>query len=135
MDTYDPMDKWRSLRQRSFKEILLYIAVSSLIIAAIFGMFAMGLSWDAFAKWIGLAIFTAIPFGYFVSDSRALWKTKTFWVFTVACLFVHCAAWTIILVRVQHWKVIWFGPVIIELAILVFLRDRWFRGSHSKLKR
>ena len=128
-------DHWRSLTRRSFKEILSYIAVSALIIAIIFGMFAAGLSWDAFAKWVCLAIFTSVVFGYFVSDSRSLWRTKSFWAYTATCLFLHCAAWAAIVVRVEHWKAIWFTPMTLEVVILVVVRELTLPKSHRKTMR
>lgn len=59
---------------RSHKRLIdfvLYIAIGSVFIAiALF----VGLRWgsDAFIRWGGLAGYTAILFGYFVTDSRAI---------------------------------------------------------------
>ena len=132
MGSHDLMDDWRSLRRRSFKEILLYIAVCALIIAAIFAAFAAGMDWDFFSKWVGLAIYTSVPFGYFIADSHVLWTKPAFWVFVAVCLSIHCAAWVVILLRVAHWKVIWFSPVLAEMVIVAFIRNWALRRPRRK---
>jgi hypothetical protein len=71
----------RTLRRRSFKEILLYVAINAAIIAAVCALLAAGMPWIVFSKWVGLTIFIFIPFGYFISDPRAFWKKKIFWAF------------------------------------------------------
>ena len=132
VDAYNPMDKLRSLRRRSFKEILVYIAVNTLLIAAVLAMFAAGLSWDSFVRWFALVVFTLMPFGYFLSDSRALWKKRNFWEFVVVCLAVHLAAWIATLTRVHDLKAIWFAAAFVELVALLFLRNRLFPNSHER---
>jgi len=99
-------------------------------------MFAAGLSWDVFYKYVGLIIFIFVPFGYFISDSRTFWKKKTFWAFLVACLSVHCAVWAAIIPPLDSLNVFWLliiaFAISIELVALLFLRNLLLLNPHEK---
>jgi hypothetical protein len=108
---------------RSFrKDLPLYVAISTLIIGVIFALFAAGMSWDFFVKYVGLGIATAVLFSYFILDSRLLLRKRLFWILCSFLFVIHCAAWMAVLIRVEHWKFIWFYPVLIELVSFQFFR-------------
>jgi hypothetical protein len=105
----------------------LYIAVALAL--------AAGLVWyasasgpngaDQFGRWGGLAINTAILFGYMIKDSRENWNVPTFWVLTLAMLFAHLVVFTLILLHAQEWKVLWLLVMYpIEIPIFLFFRER-----------
>ncbi len=97
--------------------------------------FAAGLVWyasasgpngaDLFVRWGGLALNTAILFGYLVKDSRRNWNALAFWALTVAMLSAHLVLFTLVLLHTQEWKVLWFLAMYpIEIPLFLFFRDR-----------
>ena len=121
------IENLKSLRRRRLRDFLLYVAVSALAIGLMFAMLSAGLSWDSFIKWFGLAFLTGSFFWYFISDTRALWERKSFWSLIICFFVLHCAIWTAVLTQVEHWKFIWFAPMLIEIAIFLYLRE-WIFG-------
>ena len=121
------IENLRSLRKRRLRDLLLYIAVSASVIGLVFAMLAAGLTWDSFIKWFGLAFTTGSLFWYFIEDTRTLWKRRSFWSLIICFLVLHCAIWITLLIHVEHWKFIWFAPILLEIAIFVYVRD-WIFG-------
>jgi hypothetical protein len=113
----------RSLRHRRPKDLVMYVVINALIIAVVFAILSTGLSWDLFVKWFGFAGITAIFFWYLIADFRVLWKRNIFWWLTITCFFAHCAIWMVILTHVEHWKFIWFYPMLIEMTVFLYFRD------------
>lgn len=108
-------------------DLAIYIAVALAL--------AAGLVWyasasgpngaDLFGRWGGLAINTAILFGYIIKDSRENWNVPMLWVLTLAILCAHLLVFTLILLRAQEWKVLWFLLMYpIEIPVFLFFRDR-----------
>jgi hypothetical protein len=108
------------------------VAVSALIIGIVFEMFYAGMSPDFFVKWIGFSIMTALLFGIFIENSRALLRKRSFWLLFTSFLIVHCAAWAIILTHTKTWKFIWFYPMILEILILQYGRSQLKRRLHKR---
>jgi hypothetical protein len=89
-------------------------------------MFAEGMSWDFFVKRIGFGIFTTLLFGYFIQGSRTLLQKKSFWLLFAFLFSAHCAIWIAVISHAEHWKIVWFYPILIELAVFQFFRNRLF---------
>ncbi|MBB5342806.1 hypothetical protein [Tunturibacter empetritectus] len=126
------------LKQR-LKDVALYVAICMVIIGIVIAMFANGMSWDFFVKRIGFGISTALLFGYFLQGSRTLLRKKSFWFLFTFLFTVHCAIWVAVIAHVEHWKFIWFYPVLIELAGFQLFRNKFFgigrvgaQGRHSQ---
>jgi hypothetical protein len=126
-----PFPNLRSLAHRSAKELLVYVGISALIIGTIFAMLAAGLPWDAFVKWFGLAFNTSVIFWYLALCKRTLWRKQWFWIFMIACLAVHCGLWIAILIHIEHWKWIWFFPMIAEVALFMSVGEQ-LRKAHIR---
>ena len=119
-------------KKSKLKDLLLYVALSTLIIGVISAMFYAGMSPDFFVKWIGFAIMTALLFGVFIENSGAFLRKNLFWLLFMAFLIVHCAAWAIILTHAKIWKFIWFYPMIIEALIFQFGKNQLNRKLHKR---
>jgi len=114
----------KTATKRRLKDLVLYVAICTVIIAVVIAMFAAGMSWDFFAKWICFVFVTAVLFWYYLQSSRAFLGRKSFWLLFAFLFSLHGAIWIAVFARVQHWKFIWFYPILIELVIFTFLRDK-----------
>ncbi|HEV2134550.1 MAG TPA: hypothetical protein VGR47_09805 [Terracidiphilus sp.] len=112
----------RAARIRSrVRDYVVYI----LIAFAFLGMvFLIEGRWghDAFIRWGGLAGFTAVLFGYFITDSRQYFRERRFWILTAVLLSVHLTVFAFVLTHVEEWKLMWFMVMLFEYPVFVYLR-------------
>jgi hypothetical protein len=113
----------KAIKQR-LKDLALYVAICTVIIGLVIAMFANGMSWDFFTKWICFALVTALLFGLFIQNSGTLIREKAFWFLFTFAFLAHCALWTAAFAHVKYWKFVWFYPMLIEMAMLQFARHR-----------
>jgi hypothetical protein len=97
----------------------LVLAVSVLGIA-----FAFFVSDDAYIRWGGLALDTAVLFAYFINISRQFLRSRRFWILTACLMFVHLAGWIVFLMHVGEWRLAWFTAMVLELPIFLYVRNR-----------
>src|SRR5882672_8713146 len=114
----------KKVTKQRLKDLVLYVAICTVIIGVVLAMFYAGMSWDFFSKWICFALVTAFLFGLFIQDSRTLIQEKAFWLLFTFAFLAHCAVWTAVLARTTHWKFVWFYPMLIEMAMLQYARTR-----------
>jgi hypothetical protein len=75
-------------------------------------------------KWGGLAGNTLILFGYTISRHKHLRRTRSFWASLVALLVAHLLVFVLLLLSVDHWRILWFVAIypietpLIEMAII-----------------
>ena len=105
-------------------DFAIYIVIALAIGLGIIGLARAEINGDAFVRWGGLSVNTAALFGYFICDSRLLFRMSIFWILTCAMLSAHLVVFSIILTHATHWKLIWFLVMYLELPVLVFVRDR-----------
>ena len=117
---------------RSFRDLAMYAGVSALIIAAIFGLFAAGMSWQTFVRWIGLGIVTSILFGYYLLEYRTSWRTARFWIVTLALLTSHFGLWIILIKRSPEWKFVWFAPGVLETLVFQYFVNRFVLSAENE---
>jgi hypothetical protein len=87
---------------------------------------------NASADWVGLTINTLLLYGYILKATARLWRRWRFWFTAVAALCVHLAVFTVILLRAEHWKVLWFLPMYpIEFPAVIWLCE-WSAGLRRK---
>jgi len=87
---------------------------------------------DAIARWGGLAVNTAILFGYMIKDSRNFWRATPFWTLMVSTLVAHLLVFSYVLLRVTEWRVSWFLVMYpIEVPLFLFLRERILARKQS----
>ena len=127
------VEHFRSLGRRSLPEIGLYILVSVSILAILAGMFALGLTWDEFSRWVMLDIFTAMVFWYFAESRHAKWRNRVFLYVFSSLLLIHCGCWVAIIFRVAQWKITWFYLMIPELVVLNLVAEWTFMHQRRKL--
>jgi hypothetical protein len=108
-------------------DYLLYIVIGFAIAFAFIGItFFVQNKWgnDAFIRGFGLVVFTAGLFGLFLAESRELFRTRRFWEVTSALLLIHLLVFTVILLRVEEWRMAWFMVMVFEYPALIFFRSR-----------
>jgi hypothetical protein len=109
--------------RRRVIDYLLYIAIGSLFIAiAIF----VALRWsdDAYTRWFGFICCTFLLFGSFLQNSSKFLRVRQFWVITALSLLVHVLLFVAVLTQVAEWRLMWFGVMVFEYPVLLFLRDK-----------
>ncbi len=101
--------------------IIVPVVVVVLILGAVFRSFV---SHDAYIRWGGLALDTAVVFWFFISYSRQYLREPRFWALATSLLCAHLVAWIVLLMHVDEWKLMWFSVMIFELPLFFHLRDR-----------
>jgi len=113
------------------RDFSIYIAIGLLVAAIAWIIASTGLSLNVITKWGGLAVNTAAVYGYFIADSRSYFRRLAFWVMTSVALSMHLVVFAVVLTHVSQWKLLWFMVMLLEIPVLVFLRDRFSdRGSY-----
>lgn len=112
----------RRIRGR-IRDYVLYVAIAFGFLAAVF---AVESKWghEVLIRWGGLVGFTAVLFGYFVSESRQFFKERQFWTMTALLLVVHLGAFVILLTHVDEWRLMWFTGMAFEYPVFIFFRSR-----------
>lgn len=100
-------------------EILLGLALAGAIIGyAVAGPF----SWMPSMRWWSLAGTTALIFWAVVKQFRHHWRLLSFWLKVAALLTVHLLAYTVVLLKVPDWRLVWFVPLsVVEGGVLVLV--------------
>ena len=121
----------RHLRQNHarLRDFALYIVIGLFVAMMAIGVAQTDVSHDGFIRWGGLAVNTCVLFGYFIADSRPLFRRWSFWGLTIALLSLHTAAFCIILTQVSQWKLVWFMAMILEVPVLLFFRNLFLKSS------
>lgn len=91
-------------------DFLLYITIGMLVaFAAIwFASRSDGTETELIGKWAGLVATTLILFGYAIKAHKRFVRKKSFRVMTLSLLAVHVSVFAVVLLKVEHWKVLWF---------------------------
>jgi len=112
----------RAGRVRS--RVIDYVLYISITFAFVTMVFVIQGKWghDAFIRWGGLAGFTTVLFGYFVSDSRLFLRERQFWLMTALLLAMHLALFIVILAHVEEWRLMWFTGMALEYPVFLFFR-------------
>ena len=113
------------------RDFSVYIAIGLLVAATAWIVASTNLNLDVITRWGGLAANTALVYGYFIADSRSFFGQRAFWAVTSVALAVHLIIFAIVLTHVAQWKLLWFMVMLLEIPVLVFLRDR-LPGRGSK---
>ncbi len=73
-----------------------------------FAYHSHGLRDDFIARWGGLALNTAILYGYGVKEGKPFWRIWGFWLATFSVLIFHLLAFSVILQNTDHWSTLFF---------------------------
>ncbi len=109
------------------RDFALYVAIGLVVAMLAIGVAQTDISHDAFVRWGGLAVNTCVLFGYFIADSRSFFRKWSFWAVTIALLSLHAAVFCIVLTHVSQWKLVWFMVMILEVPVLLFVRNRFLK--------
>lgn len=105
------------------RDYVLYVAIAFAFLGAVFAVESER-GHEALIRWGGLVGFTAVLFGYFVSESRQFFRERRFWTMTAIFLVLHLAAFTILLTHVEEWRLMWFTGMAFEYPVLLYARSR-----------
>ncbi len=86
-------------------------------------------------KWPGLAVLTAIVFGYTIKENRLLWKRGSFWGTMSLLLFVHLCVFITVLYRIDELRAFWWGVItLLEYFVVgtVLIATGHRRGKSAK---
>jgi len=92
-------------------------------LSALFVTFAFLVSDDTYIRWGGLAVDTAILFGFLLYNSRKALKHHKLWVLFCAFLVLHAVLWIAILRIASEWRLAWFGLMAFEAPAFLLLRN------------
>lgn len=103
-------------------EILIGLCLAAAIIAyAAVGPFP----WVPAVRWWSLAGTTVIVFWVAVKQYRRHWHEISFWLKVAALLAVHVLAYTVVLLMLPDWRLLWFvPPSVVEAGLLVLVLNR-----------
>lgn len=102
-------------------DYVLYVAITFAFITPVF-LIQDKWGHDAFIRWGGLAGFSSLLFGYFVSDSRPFLRERRFWLLTALLLATHLALFIAMLTQVDEWRLMWFTGMALEYPVFLFFR-------------
>jgi hypothetical protein len=93
--------------------------------------FAFVVRGDAYIRWGGLAVNSAVLFVFLLHRSRLYLKEGSFWKLVACFLALHLAAWIVVLIVVAEWKLAGFGSMALEAPLFLYLRARITTGKIS----
>jgi len=87
---------------------------------------------EQIARWGGLVLYTPVIFGAVIQQHRQFWKQAAFWVTIAILLLLHIAAFSMLLQRVQEWRIVWYGLAgVFEGPAMMFVCGRAARKFPS----
>ena len=117
---------------------VIYIAIGvAVVVGVCWGASHFGRAPESLWKWIGLAGMTPILFGYAIQDHWSFRHRTSFWLTACGLLFVHVSAFSIILIHVEHWGLLWFvfafpvESVIIDITFALTGHKRTSRRTRA----
>ena len=92
------------------RDIALEVVIAVvLVVVVLYAAIHSNLPEEVFFRWFGLAVATAIAFGYPLAWYRRHWHHSLFWMAWTALLAIHLSAYVAILLSVAHFGYLWFA--------------------------
>lgn len=86
-------------------------------------------------KWVGLIVFTAVAFGDTLQSCKRHWRLARFWLAFTTLLLLHSVIFALVLLRAEHWRLIWFVPVgAVEFPLLHYVLHAVGNGTVKGLR-
>jgi hypothetical protein len=104
--------------QNRVRDFALYIAISLAVGAVAILLGRSHLSLGAISQWFGLAFYSAVLYGIFISANWYARRQRHFWLVTILAFCVHAATFAAIIVNVPQWRPIWSAVMFLELPLL-----------------
>ena len=115
--------------------LLIYIGISATIIGCAACCFALGFDWQKFVKWCGFPSATFVLFWIACIEVGPEFRaSKTFWSINLIALGIHSAIWIAILLKVQEWKFVWYGLMLIEMVFFLPIRRALMGRVHNTVR-
>jgi hypothetical protein len=111
--------------------IALAAVVGPVLVYAEFG----DLPWMPTARWWMLAVLTGALFWDATTRYRRYRSQRWFWLTLGGFFTIHICTWTVVLLKVREWGLLWFvPPAALEAAILVLILNTLAlnRAGHGK---
>lgn len=105
-------------------DFILYMLIGTAIVGLAFVLAYLHVGSFSVIRWGGLGVGTAIVYGGFIYYSRSFFHKWLFWAGAATALLLHLAAFITILLKVIEWKLPWFMVMVLEVPVLLFLRDK-----------
>ena len=116
------------LVRRSRRDFFIIVSTLVLIAATVSAVWLSDIPRNQIVKWTGFSLITAVLFWYAIADRSASLRRRPFWLVATLILLAHCVTWTIVLIHIERWKLVWFGPLIsLELIAVFYSVDRLSR--------
>lgn len=98
---------------RRVGDFVIYIAVGLAFVFVIYWMavHVRGSGKEVIGKWVGLAVNTAIVFGYTIRENKSSFKRRSFWGILFLLLVLHLLVFSLLLRALDEWRVIWWAFV------------------------
>jgi hypothetical protein len=100
--------------RRSF--LYLGLAIGSLIIFTLIFALSVRTHTTIPARWVMLAVFTAVLAFGIIKASRKYWTHVSFWLICTCALTIHVAIFIYLLPLYPEFKPVWFLPIIVVEA-------------------
>jgi chromate transport protein ChrA len=98
-----------SVKLTRLLDFVIYVAIGvAVVLAVLWGAEHYGPDTQPLAKWGGLTATALVLFGYAIREYWACRRQKSFWLTLCALVFAHVLGFSIVLVNVHQWKVLWF---------------------------
>jgi len=116
------------------KDLMWYLGISAALIGIVVAVFVTGVNWNTFSKWLYTVVSTLFVFWYFVTDSRMLWKNRSFWILTFTLLILHGVTLTIVFEHVEKAKpVLFFCRNLVGIVHLCPIQEHTFSWPFHRL--
>jgi hypothetical protein len=119
------------LTQGRIVTLLLEALVGFALAAAILLYAAVGpFAWMPSVRWSSLAGTTIIIFWVAVRQYRKYWRRFSFWLNVTGLLIIHLFVYTLVMLKVPEWRLLWFvPPSVVETGVLVLVLHKLIRHA------
>jgi hypothetical protein len=120
-----PLSKHR-LRDLGLEALFGLAVVAAIVLYAEFGPS----HWIPSIRWWGFMGETVVLFGYVGRGMRPYWRNGRFWAGFLGFLSAHLVVYTVVLLRVQQFSLLWFVFIgYLEWVALAYLLDVLLRDQ------
>src|SRR5207302_11476344 len=98
-----------SLTRKRIIELAIEVLIGLGLVAGVILYAEFGpVTWMPSVRWWGLAGMTSLLLWGVLGRYRQHWRRSSFWLHIAWLTAIHLAAWSILLVRVSEWGLLWF---------------------------
>ena len=115
----------RRIASISLKIMLVILAGFAVAWALLSYAPARPVPWVPSVRWWSLVATTGVVFWVAVKRYRHYWRRPSFWLKVTGLLVIHLLAYSVVLVKVPEWRLLWFvPPSVIEGGVLVLVLNK-----------